>query len=93
MTATTMERNRSFAAPAAAQLSGSIKIDPRIRDAANLSRLKRRVITTLSLWYSLSAERRALGKLTGSELDALGVTRLEADREARRWFFDVPNGR
>lgn len=57
------------------------------RSAAR-SPLHRRV-SLLDL-LSLSRQRRALGSLDARALEDLGLTRSEAETEARRPFWDVP---
>jgi len=42
---------------------------------------------------ALSAERRVLLKMTDRELRDIGITRAEAEQEARRPSFDMPRHR
>ena len=39
---------------------------------------------------ALYRQRRDLARLDDRALDDLGLTRDEANREARRWFWDTP---
>lgn len=47
----------------------------------------------LSLMLEISRERRALARADEKTLSDLGLTRDEAEAEARRPFWDVPVGR
>jgi len=45
-------------------------------------------------WLQVSRQRRHLSRLQDDALKDLGLTRLEANAEARRWFWDdTPNPR
>ena len=45
-------------------------------------------------WLQISRQRRHLSRLPDAALKDLGLTRLEANAEARRWFWDdAPNAR
>lgn len=48
------------------------------------------------LWsaaIAIARERSILRKLTDSELADIGISRAQADEEARREFFDIPGER
>lgn len=47
------------------------------------------LLTLLREWHSTHTERRTLGRLLDHELKDIGLTRLEANAEARRWFWDT----
>ncbi|MEM9229400.1 MAG: DUF1127 domain-containing protein [Pseudomonadota bacterium] len=48
------------------------------------------VLTALVRAHQVSRQRRALSQLPDDILKDLGITRLEANAEARRWFWDLP---
>ena len=55
---------------------------------AQLARRADRVITTLLRWYELSRQRRALLRLDDHMLKDIGLSRVDALREADRRFWD-----
>ena len=46
-------------------------------------------VKTVTLWLAAARERRALNRLSASQLDDLGINAKEAKAEARRPFWDV----
>ena len=63
-----------------------------------LSHAKTRICTTparrrLSLWslFALARQRRALAQMDEARLRDVGLTRDEANTEARRVFWDAPD--
>jgi uncharacterized protein YjiS (DUF1127 family) len=42
---------------------------------------------TLTLWRKKSRERRELGELDDQQLADIGITRVDAQREAQKWFW------
>lgn len=61
--------------------------------ARNALRLNRPVLISgrLSAWATLRRQRAQLARLDTSALEDLGLSRFEADAEARRPFWDVPD--
>jgi uncharacterized protein YjiS (DUF1127 family) len=53
--------------------------------------LPKTVRLTLFDLISLYRQRRALARLDDRALEDIGITRAEADAEARSGFWDVPN--
>jgi len=45
------------------------------------------VAATLQLWREKSRQRRALRDLDEHQLADVGITRWDAEREARKWFW------
>lgn len=50
-------------------------------------------INYINLCIAIKREREALAKLTDAEIHDLGIHRADADAEARRSFFDIPEDR
>ena len=51
------------------------------------------VFTVLRQWQLMSSSRHALRSLSDHELKDIGMSRLDANAEARRWFWDdAPRG-
>lgn len=51
---------------------------------------KRTLFGTVRRWIELSRGRRELARLEDHLLKDIGVSRDEAEQEARRWFWDDP---
>lgn len=45
----------------------------------------RSALSWLVYWDDLARQRRALSRLDDRQLEDIGVTRVEADQESRRW--------
>lgn len=52
-----------------------------------------RVFTRFELAFQVARERRQLMALDACALKDIGVSRADADGEARRKFWDLPSGR
>ena len=50
-----------------------------------VARSCRSVQSWLVYWDDLARQRRALSRLDDRQLEDIGVTRMEADEESRRW--------
>ena len=53
-----------------------------------LARQAERVVTTLLRWHELGRQRRALMRLDDAMLKDIGISRVDALREAERPFWD-----
>lgn len=51
------------------------------------------LLATLWAWSEIRRQRRHLGRLSAHELKDIGISRLEADAEARRPFWDTARAR
>lgn len=58
------------------------------RNAAALGRGSRASLLDL---FSLYRQRRALARLDARDLEDIGISGKEAEKEARRGFWDVPD--
>ncbi len=56
-------------------------------------RPRRRLRLPLAEWIAVAQERRALARLDRRGLADIGLDRASALREARRPFWDLPQGR
>ncbi len=48
-----------------------------------------KAMLTLNLWMQTSKSRRALSDLEDNHLKDIGITKYDADCEARRAFYDI----
>ncbi|WP_425098820.1 DUF1127 domain-containing protein [Tropicibacter sp. S64] len=54
-------------------------------------RIRLRPLARLAQWTALSRQRRALRALDDAALDDIGLSRLAAQSEANRPFWDAPS--
>ncbi|MHC0053841.1 DUF1127 domain-containing protein [Actibacterium sp. D379-3] len=59
---------------------------------ARAARGRRSVLSAVSRAFDLSAQRHRLARMDAAQLNDLGLTRVEAEAESRRPFWDVPAG-
>lgn len=59
----------------------------------NLGVSLRGTLREMALAKSVMRERKALEKMSDSELKDIGITREQADFEARRALWDIPSNR
>jgi len=50
-------------------------------------------LVRLSAGVTIAGERKALRELSDSQLLDMGITRADADREAKKHYFDIPSER
>lgn len=55
-----------------------------------LAKRIKRILTRLVAAYEISAERRELSKLTPEQLQDIGISQGQANRECKRSFLDLP---
>ena len=63
-----------------------------VRNSMVWSALRERLVR-LSAAAAIARERKALSRLSESELKDIGITRAQAEREAAREYFDLPSQR
>lgn len=66
---------------------------PTLSTARTANRQRPGWLARLRLWLALARERRQLARLDDTALSDLGLTRWQAEREARRPFWDGPDRR
>lgn len=75
---------------AAAMTTASVPLIPHAQSGyvhAGLATRLRGVLATIEFWRERARQRRRLARLDDRMLADIGVTRAQARREARKWFW------